>query len=208
MQKAVLLWLALVWVMGCGPGKLKLDGPASGNSDYADELDDWTRSRSLYDHFETRAVVYATFYSPRFIAAYLAEYERIYSPTDEEFQEVRLKIKERAARKDCFFMAVYTGNRDWNDFALSESIWRVYLVTSDGGKLKSLPIREVKDSNQIYHHFFPYFDPFFEGFEVCFAASDSATPDAGPIVHGGLEWFEYQLKSPVGDVSLRWELVR
>ena len=100
MQKAVLLWLALVWVMGCGPGKLKLDGPASGNSDYADELDDWTRSRSLYDHFETRAVVYATFYSPRFIAAYLAEYERIYSPTDEEFQEVRLKIKERAARKD------------------------------------------------------------------------------------------------------------
>lgn len=208
MSKVLILGLTVVVFAGCGPGNLLLNPTSGGTSDYGDELDDWTITQNIYDSFETRAVVHATFYSPRFIGAYLDEYRRIYRPTDEEFALVKEKMEGRARRADCFFMAAFTGNRDWNDFALSGSIWRVYLVTSDGRKLKSMPIREVKDSNQIYHHFFPYFDPFYEGYEVCFSESVSKGADSAGMIHAEMQWFEFQLLSPIGEMQFRWNLKR
>lgn len=202
-------WIIVALTLSCSP-TLTLAPPAEGGGGgYESEYSAWTRTARLYEDFETLMVLHATIYSPRFVDAYLGEYRRVYEPTPTEYEALAARLRRRSAAGDCFFLAAFTGERDWNDFSLSNSMWRIYLSTSDGRKLKSSSVGEVKPDDSVYQHFFPYFERFYEGYLVCFSCSGKPGEEgagAGPILHEGLDWFEMQFRSPVGTVDLRWNL--
>ena len=127
--------MVLVLALSCSPA-ITLAPPAeSGGTSYDDEYQAWTRTARLYENFETLMVIHATIFSPRFVDAYLGEYRRVYDPTPVEYEALAGRLRRRSASGDCFFVAAFAGNRDWNDLSLSNSMWRIYLSTSDGRKL-------------------------------------------------------------------------
>ena len=205
----VVAWVMLAAVVSCSPALTLAPATEGGGGDYDDEFRGWTRTARLYEDFETRMVLHATYFSPRFINAYLGEYRRVYEPTPAEYESLATRLRRRAAANDCFFMAAFAGDRDWNDFSLSNSMWRVYLVTSDGRKVKSTSVSEVKTDDAVYRHFFSYFELFYEGYMVCFSCPGKDKGEGystSPILHEGLDWFEMQFRSPVGVVDLKWEM--
>ena len=203
--------LVLLSASGCGASHLSLEAPPPGAAlDYEDVLDKWTTSQRLYRNFETNAVVHSTFFSREFAAAYLQKYDRLFSPVEEERTAVRSRLVNRQDRKECFFVTVFTGERDWNDLSLHNSIWRVYLRTDRGRQVKADSITGVKRRDAVRQHFFPHFAPFHDAYEVCFARySAQGTADEGlprPLFEPGIRRFSLVLTSPIGVVELTWEV--
>ena len=182
------------------------DVPAG--SSYQDIQRNWTRSNRVYQNLDTSVVVHATYRSPQFLAAWEAEFQSMDNPTQAEMDEIQTRHRLERERESCFFVAVMTGERDWNNLALRNSAWRVYLVTSDGNRVRSQGIRAVKEQDPLYTHFYPFYDTFFEGYEICFprypmrVEGDIGLPQE--LIHKDLDWFELQLRSPMAEVPLRW----
>jgi len=153
-------------------------------------------------------VIHATYFSHEFIAAYLQEYRKVYRPLSAEMDAVANKWTSRKIRKECFFMAAYTGERDWNDFALSNSIWRIYMENDRGVKEMAVSVSEAETKDKLVRHFFPYFDDFYEAYEVCFDRYPGSRPgDSGlpkPILDESTRSFSLVLCSPVGELRLEW----
>jgi hypothetical protein len=207
----ITLALTLIPAAGCGPSHLSLDAPPPGAVlDYQDTLDKWTASGRIYQDFETNAVVHATFFSPEFVAAYLQEYDRLFSPVEEERTTVRNRLMHRQQRKECFFVTLFTGERDWNDLSLPNSIWRAYLITGRGQRAKADSITDVKRRDAARQHFFPHFESFHDAYEVCFdryaarGSTDEGLPK--PLFEPGLKQFSLMLTSPIGVVELTWQV--
>ena len=157
-------WIVLAAAMSCSPALTPAPPTDGGGGDYDSEFPAWTRTERLYEDFETRMVLHATLFSPRFVNAYLGEYRRVYDPTPQEYEALAARLRRRSAARDCFFLAAFAGERDWNDFSLSNSVWRIYLSTSDGRRVKSTSVSEVISDDAVYRHFFPYFKRFYEGY--------------------------------------------
>ncbi len=207
---ACVLLLSAAWT-GCSGSGLTLGPPQPGEQlDYDDSLDRWTRSQRLYQSFETVAVVEATFFSPEFLAAYLEEYRRVFNPLPAELEALTTRLQARQQRKECFFVSVFTGERDWNDLALANSTWKVYLENDRGGRARSTQISQVDKSDPLYRHFFPHFRDFFEGYQVCFDRVLPQEPGSaglpGELLDSAVRTFHLDLRSTVGAIRLTWEL--
>jgi len=190
----------------CGPGPLSLAEAGQGEAlDYGDELSAWTRHGRIYTDFETNVIVHATYLAPRFLAAYEQEYRKMYDPTEREMADVRERLFDRRKSSECFFVAVFTGQRDWNDFSLANSIWRVHLENDSGVRVRSGSVGQVESGDLVYEHFFPYFERFYEGYAVCFP--NQALGGTGvPMLGEGTRSFVLDMTSPLGKISLTWEL--
>ena len=199
----------LALVAGCGPAPVSLADPTAGASfDYGDALQNWTRSYRLYEDFETRVVVHASYYSRQFVQAYLQEYDKVYQPVAEDRAELRARLEHRLVRSECFFVSFFTGNRDWNDLAQPSSTWRVYLETGRGDRLKAASIRNLEARLVEQRHFFPYHDEFAEAYLVCFDRFSEKRGGQGlpkPVLAPGVGEFALVLRSPLGNLRLRWE---
>jgi hypothetical protein len=205
MREVVLLAVcSALTFAACGPAALSLGPPDPAvEEDYAATLADWTRGDRIYTSFETQVVVHATFLSRAFQEAYLKEYARVFRPTAQEAARVRSELDSRREHAECFFMAVFAGQRDWNDFALGNSIWRLHLETDGGERVRSSHVGTVQADDLAYVHFFPYLDSFFEGYTVCF---DSRSGEGAALLHEGTRSFTLELASPVGRIDLTWKV--
>ncbi len=208
--KFIVFAVLLVAAGGCGPRPLSLAAPVAGVAlDYGDSLADWTRSYRLYEDFETRVVIHATYYSRQFVAAYLQEYQRVYQPVTQDMTALRARLEHRLVRNECFFVSFFTGDRDWNDLALSSSTWRVYLETSRGARLRASSISNREGKLVEQQHFFPYHDEFAEPYLVCFDRFSEGSGGQGlpqPVIGPGVEDFTLVLRSPLGNLRLNWEM--
>lgn len=197
-------------IAGCGARPLTAASPEAGIVlDYGDTLGDWTRSLRLYEDFETRVVIHATYYSRGFVSAYLQEYQRVYQPVAEDQAALRARLEHRLVRSECFFVSFFTGDRDWNDLALSSSTWRVYLETARGVRLRASSISNREGKQVEQQHFFPYHDEFAESYLVCFDRFSEASGGQGlpqPVIGPGVGEFALVLRSPLGTLRLNWKL--
>ncbi len=202
----VILFLALF--TACGPKSVSLGDPPAGITfDYGETLENWTRSHRLYEDFETRVVIHATYYSKRFVQAYLQEYDRVYEPVARDRAAVRTRLEHRLVRNECFFVSFFTGDRDWNDLALSSSTWRVYLETSRGDRLRAASISNLEGKLVEQRHFFPYHDEFAEAYLICFDRFAENRGGQGlpqPVIAPGLREFTLSFRSPLGNLGLDW----
>jgi hypothetical protein len=197
--------------LACSPGVVSLSPPGEGKQlDYDDALLEWTRSHERYRNFKIQAVIHATYFSPSYIAAYIQEYQRIYEPVDVELEALRKRFDNRKTREECFFVTVLTGDRNWNDLALSNSIWRVYVETDDGRKVKATSISEVKKLDELHLHFYPHLDHYRDAYNICFPRFPSSRQGGSAgipqgLIEPGLGSFHLIFRSPVGEAKLTWQ---
>jgi len=126
------LTLALVMALAaCGsPKPAVLYGPERqlSASAYPEVLRTWTRSTKLYQGFDSKMFVTATFHSPEFRRAFAIAFPEIYGHGGNITRRELVDLTGDVEQFHNFFLSVYTPETKWNDLALPDSIWRVNLI--------------------------------------------------------------------------------
>jgi hypothetical protein len=167
---------------------------------YLETLNHWTRDRIVYSEFETKTRIAATLRSPEFVEAYQKEYARIYAPgTPEANQAADLQVRGSAEFLEFYFYA-YVPDRDNNDFAKANSIWKIYRVDGNGQMVKPVDLREITKVTPVIEQFFPYVNRYHGKFySVRFPAAN-----LGPTQGGKPEPIRLVFTSVLARVELEW----
>jgi hypothetical protein len=164
------LWVVLLILLtifpGCSQVKEYADIAKDGavSKAYLDCLGKWTRDRTVYSQFETRAHITVTYKSGEFDTSYLDEYSRIYGLTAEETRQKIEAVGGRGGDFTEFFFYAYTPEKDSNDFARSNSIWKVFITDGTGEKRYPVEIREIEDVTPVVEALFPYVKKYYGKF--------------------------------------------
>jgi hypothetical protein len=123
---------------------------------YLETLNHWTRDRIVYSEFETKVRIAATLRSREFVEAYQTEYAKIYAlGAAEASRAAELQVQAGAEFIEFYFYA-YVPDRDNNDFARSNSIWKIYRVDGNGRMEKPVDLREITKVTPVIEQLFPY----------------------------------------------------
>ena len=170
-------------------------------------LDKWTRKGSIHKGLGTELLVTATFQSEEFRRAFAKEYGRLYMQTPEENQKMLDDQMSAAGDYDGFLVAIYTPEKEWDDFAETGSLWRVYLIKDGRFRLEPLEIRKVKKQRTLSREigryramsesFLPYVNPWTTLYAFRFKRNGLAEHPHS---------LELILTSPSGSTSLKWDL--
>ena len=127
---------------------------------YLGALDEWTRERTVYSEFSTRAKMVATLKSPEFMKEWLMEYGRIYL-VESTTTEAAHPALTAAADTAEFLLYVYVPERESIDLAKPDSIWKPVLFDAGGNRYEPLEIRELRDASPMITEFYPYANPYY-----------------------------------------------
>jgi hypothetical protein len=147
---------------------------------YLDTLNHWTRDRIVYSEFETKARIAATLRSREFVEAYQKEYARIYAlGAPEANKAADLQFQGSAEYLEFYFYA-YVPDRDNNDFAKANSIWKIYRVDGNGQMVKPVDLREITKVTPVIEQLFPYVNRYHGKFySLRFPAAGVGTAQGG-----------------------------
>jgi hypothetical protein len=147
---------------------------------YLETLNHWTRDRIVYSEFETKARVAATRKSREFVEAYQKEYARIYAlDAAEANRATGMQVQANAEYLEFYFYA-YGPDRDNNDFAKANSIWKIYRVDGNGQMVKPVDLREITRITPVIEQFFPYVNRYHGKFySLRFPAENIGTTQGG-----------------------------
>ncbi|MBN2569599.1 MAG: hypothetical protein JXB42_09245 [Deltaproteobacteria bacterium] len=171
----IILILFAVTVTGCSYVgeyvEMSQDGTVS--SEYLDALNRWTRDKTIYSHFETRAHISATKKSRDFNDAYLSEYARIYIVSDQKKELNEQLLADRKSQFTEFLFYAYIPDRESNDFSKENSIWKIFLINKRGERFEPVDIRRIKEVTPVIRELFPYVNPHYGNFySVSFPQED------------------------------------
>jgi hypothetical protein len=124
--------------------------------EYLDVLNSYTRTKTLYSELDTRLHISATLKSREFQEAYLKEYSRLNELTAAEKKVQTDNLEGTASEYTEFFLYAYVPEKDTNDFASPNSLWRIFLINGTGAKIYPLEIRKIEHVNALLEEFFPY----------------------------------------------------
>lgn len=134
------------------------------SNEYLDVFNSWTREKTLYSQFETRAYISTTKKSREFNKAYLSEYSRIYLVRDQEKEKKRKLLADQSAQFTEFMFYAYTPEKESNDFSKENSIWKIFLINQKGERLEPVDIREIREVTPVIRGLFPYVNPYYGSF--------------------------------------------
>jgi hypothetical protein len=146
------------------------------SQEYLHVLDSYTRTKTLYSELETRLHVSATFKSREFQKAYLKEYSRLNELSDAELKAQIDNLEAAVSGYKEFFLYAYVPEKDANDFAEPNSLWRIFLINSSGDKIYPLEIRKVENINPLLEEFFPYIKKYYGSCYLVKFPGDGITP--------------------------------
>jgi len=126
------------------------------SKEYLNALEMWTRDKTVYSQFETRAHIVATYKNRAFNEAYLAEYSRIYQLTDSEKEKKQKVHVELTSDFEEFLFYAYIPDKDSNDFSKADSIWKIFLIDETGGKVYPVEVRKIENITPLVYELFPY----------------------------------------------------
>lgn len=157
-MRKVIFFIVFLSMLSCSTKELKELGalPKKENPEYEKTLAKYTKTYRLYDQFETKAIVSATIFNEDFIKSYVKERER-YSKT-EEFQAFLDRENFLLKNYLRFFVSFYTPNEELIDLDKTNSVWKVFLETSDGKRIYPFSIKKAEEHRDVLTHYFPYLD--------------------------------------------------
>jgi hypothetical protein len=195
--RAVVL-TAVLLVAGCADRRAVLKDA------YLDTLSAWTRSRKIYEGFETRLYISATYKDASFRGAYMDFYAESYG-LDEAH---RASLSEREAyegeRYNVFFVTAYTPEDSWNDFDRRDSVWRLFLEDSSGARLKPISITRVDRSDPLVRELFPHMDLWSAAYMVRFPRYSEGGTE--PIPGKDTAFMRLIVTGALGRGELEWRL--
>jgi len=147
---------------------------------YLETLNHWTRDRIVYSEFETKARIAATLRSREFVEAYQKEYARIYNlAAPGANRALDLQVLASAEFLEFYFYA-FIPDRDNNDFAKATSIWKIYLVDTNGKLVQPVDLRGITKVTPFIEQFFLYVNRYHGKFySLRFPAANPGTAKGG-----------------------------
>jgi hypothetical protein len=198
--------LALV-LGGCATPTVNLsEGPREYvATDYDNVLDRWTRTERLFSlsELETYLTATATFESWDFRWAYIVRYVQDYRLTLDQRKKLLEKTLDETRQKHQFFVALYGGERKYNDLTKADSAWIVRLIDDTGNETAPNEIIAVKKPNALERNYFPYNTVFRQAFRIRFAR---VAADGRPTISPQAKWFGLRFAGANGNDELVWRV--
>ncbi len=147
--------------------KTKAPDPGVNQGEWAAVRNGSTRRALLYDQFQQRAIVTATYLSPAVRQARAARLGEWLDWTQQELA-ARLKMEsDEAARYDDFLIAFFTPDRRANDLDAKDSVWRLALQLDKGDEVVTRDATAL-DLDANIENLFPYVSHFDTVYRVRF----------------------------------------
>ncbi len=173
--------------------KTKAPDPGVNQGDWAAVRNANTRRFLLYDEFQQRAIVTATYLSPGVREARAARLSEWLDWTQQEL-DARLKTEaDESAKYDDFLVALFTPDRRANDLDAKESIWRIAIQLDTGDEVVTHDAT-VLDLNPTLMNLVPYVS----GFDTVYRVRFNKVP-GGPLAQ---RQFTFVMASALGTVEL------
>jgi hypothetical protein len=198
---------ALAALSGCATTTVTLaEGPREYvATDYDAVLGRWTRTERLFSltELETYLTATATFESWDFRWAYVVRYVQDYRLTIEQRKKLLEKALDETRQKHQFFVALYGGERKYNDLTKPVSAWIVRLIDDTGNETAPEEIVAIKKPNALERGYFPYNTVFRQAFRIRFPLVSS---DGHPTISRQAKWFGLRFAGAQGNSELVWQI--
>ncbi len=203
-------WLAfsilLMFCFSCShfEGYLEIIKNERISEEYINVLNKWTRDKTVYSQFETRASIVATYKNREFNKAYLSEYSKIYSLTESEKKSKEEILTDLASDFTEFQFYAYMPDKDSNDFDRQNSIWTIFLLDDKGNKAYPVEVRKIKKVTPVIGKFYPYVNKYYGMFySLKFQPLPSAREQKADVKP---EKLKLVFTSVLGRVELEWNM--
>ncbi len=191
--------IALLTAACGGPGPITLtDTWPSKTRDYDDVVRDWTRSGSLVRDLETVIHIDATFESPEWRAAYVAERVRRDALPDSEAAALLAAQKQANTESYEVELLVSTHDTRWNDLQKgTRSMWRVALMDDRGNQVTPISIKRERRPDAVVRAWFPTMGDFAEAYTVRF-------PRSVDLMGAGTRALTLRVSGARGAIEVTW----
>lgn len=199
--------LCAIGLTACSDPKVSLaTGPREyTDSDYAQVLERWTRTKNLIEvsELDNLLTVTATFESWDFRWAYVVKYANDYRLTVEQRRTLLEKTLAETQDSHRFYVALYGTNHRWADLTRANSSWIVRLIDDEGNETAPLSIELISRPGPLEKRYFPYSTVWRHVFRIKFPTT---TPNGQPTIAADARWFGLRFAGAEGNQELRWEL--
>jgi hypothetical protein len=193
--------------MACADPKVSMSaGPREyTDSDYAQVLEKWTRTKSLtsLSELDTLLTVTATFESWDFRWAYVVKYANDYRLTVEQRRSLLERTLAETQDSHRFYVALYGTNVRWADLTRANSAWIVRLIDDEGNETAPLSIELISRPGPLERRYFPYSTVWRNIFRIKFPTT---TPSGQATIAPDARWFGLRFAGAEGNEELRWEI--
>lgn len=142
---------------------------AEAEAKYQEVLERYTSGRGVFDNFDTRVFVRATWLSPTFVEARMQR-EALFKDWPKALYEEKLAVERtRVADATEFFFAVHANDYKFEDFGQPNTMWRLVLVVG-GEELPAVSIERLGRSNVEMRSYYSYMENFWVGYRIRFPA--------------------------------------
>lgn len=190
---------ALLFLASCASPKVSK--PAYNG--YLSVLEKWTREGNVYENFETKVLISATYKTNEFRASYAAEYINTFMLDSEKGENLMKGEMEALKKHHEFFLSIHTPNIEWSDLEKKEPIWALYLVNDAGETVSPLDIKKVKEKGPGVVRFYPYSTEWSVGYTVKFPLN---LPDGREFITAEAKYIKLVLTGTPGKGELVWNL--
>jgi hypothetical protein len=198
---------ASVALAGCSTTTVNLaEGPREYvATDYEPVLRRWTRTERLFalSELENFLTATATFESWDFRWAYVVRYVQDYRLTIDQRKKLLEKALEETRLRHQFFVAIYGGERKYNDLTKPNSAWIVRLIDDTGNETAPQEIVSIRKPNALERNYFPYNTVFRQAFRIRFPRVNA---EGRPTISPSAKWFGLRFAGAQGNCELIWQI--
>jgi hypothetical protein len=202
-----LLLVAALFVVGCATPTVNIhEGPREYvATDYENVLRQWTRTEQLvaFSELDNYLTATATYESWDFRWAYVVRYVQDYRLTIEQRKKLLESTLEETRLRHQFFVAIYGGERRYNDLTRPDSAWIVRLIDDTGNETAPQEITAIKRPNALERNYFPYNTVFRQAFRIRFPRTSG---DGRPTISAQAKWFGLRFAGAQGNNELIWKI--
>ncbi|HVH41257.1 MAG TPA: hypothetical protein VM925_02910 [Labilithrix sp.] len=207
------LWCFALFLLASGASFACSDPKVSLNkgvreytdSDYAQVLERWTRSKSLVaiSELDNLLTVTSTFESWDFRWAYVVKYSNDYRLTVEQRRTLLERTLAETQDNHRFYVALYGTKVRWTDLTRPQTAWIVRLIDDEGNETAPISIEQILRPGPLEIRYFPYTTVWRNVFRIKFPTT---TPDGRSTIASGARWFGLRFAGAEGNEELRWEV--
>lgn len=169
--------------------------PQEIDKNYYNTLEKLTKVAKIYENFETKLVVYATYKDLEFRKMYIEKLSNDLMISENEKYKLLQEEEKNASQFNEFLVIVYTSERKKNNLHLKDAPWNIFLLNNRGELLTPIKIeRELEDPNKIFY-FYPYVNIWSYTYKIIF-----------PKFSNEAENFKMIITSIFGKCELNWDI--
>lgn len=192
---------------GCATQAVSLnEGPREYvATDFENIRQKWTRTESLFafSELDNLLTATATFMSWDYRWAYVVRYVQDYRLTVDQRKKLLERTLDETRQRHEFFVAIYGGERKYNDLTKPNSAWIVRLADDTGNETAPEDITAIKKPNALERAYYPYNTVWRLAFRIRFPR---VTADGRPTISPSARWFGLRFAGAQGNSELIWRI--